>query len=384
MDEEQNQERIFFIDNLRIFLTFLVILHHTMITYGALGDWYFIDPNTDASVSIFLTVFAALNQGFFMGLFFLLSSYFTPFSYNLKGPGKFLRDRFIRLGIPILIYIAIIDPLMSYILNNISESFLAFYLNYFQSWEGIERFINGSGPLWFTVLLLIFALFYCAWRKISKERFERDIVGKAPRNSRILLIIIIMTFLTFIVRLWYPLNGGAVILNIQIASISEYIIMLILGTVAYKRDWFTRISDSQGRLWLVIALLSIIFLIMLGFVSGAFEGDPSKLLGGFYWESFAYASWESLYGVAMSIGLITLFRNKINTPGKISKLLSQNTYSMYLIHSIVLVSISVAFAGIIMHPLLKLIIVSPLAFIFCFLISHYFLRRIPGATKVLG
>ena len=384
MNEEQHQERIYFIDNLRIFLTFLVILHHTMITYGALGDWYYIDPNADANTSTFLTVFAALNQGFFMGLFFLLSSYFAPFSYNRKGPGRFLRDRFIRLGIPILIYIAIIDPLMSYILNNISESFFAFYLNYFQSWEGFERFINGSGPLWFTVLLLIFALFYCAWRKISKERFEKEIVREAPRNSRIVLIIIIMTILTFLVRLWYPLNGGAVILNIQIASISEYIIMLILGTVAYKRDWFTRVSDSQGRLWLIIALLSIIFLIMLGFVSGAFEGDPSKLLGGLYWESLAYASWESLYGVALSIGLITLFRNKINTQGKINKLLSPNTYSMYLIHGIVLVSISVVFGVIILHPLLKLMIVFPIAFISCFLISHYMLRRIPGAKIVLG
>ncbi|MEO1258629.1 MAG: hypothetical protein AAFZ15_07520 [Bacteroidota bacterium] len=32
---------IFYIDNLRIFLTALVVLHHLAITYGAPGDWFY-------------------------------------------------------------------------------------------------------------------------------------------------------------------------------------------------------------------------------------------------------------------------------------------------------------------------------------------------------
>lgn len=71
--------------------------------------------------------------------------------------------------------------------------------------------------------------------------------------------------------------------------------MLILGTVAYKRDWFNKISDSHVKLWLTVALLSIVYLITLGYAAGAFEGETDKLLGGLYWESFAYANWESIY-----------------------------------------------------------------------------------------
>lgn len=70
MTEENKSTRMFFLDNLKILLTILVILHHTMITYGAAGGWYFYDPNTDELSSIILSILAGLNQGFFMGLFF--------------------------------------------------------------------------------------------------------------------------------------------------------------------------------------------------------------------------------------------------------------------------------------------------------------------------
>ena len=37
------QSRLFHLDNLRIYLTILVIVHHTAIAYGGAGDWAIID-----------------------------------------------------------------------------------------------------------------------------------------------------------------------------------------------------------------------------------------------------------------------------------------------------------------------------------------------------
>jgi len=34
-------QKLFYIDNVKIILTILVILHHTFITYGASGGWYY-------------------------------------------------------------------------------------------------------------------------------------------------------------------------------------------------------------------------------------------------------------------------------------------------------------------------------------------------------
>ena len=383
MTEEKKPTRMFFLDNLRILLTILVIMHHTMMTYGVLGDWYFKDPNTDEVSSIIFIILSNFNQSFFMALFFFISTYFVPGSYNRKGPKMFLKDRFIRLGIPYLIYIAIVHPIMVYFLYFESQmSFFEFYALQFQSFEAIGDFLSGSGPLWFLLTLMIFAVFYCLWRQIFRTNFEEETVKKPPSNMILVITIIIMTVFTFLMRLVFPVNEGNDILNIQLAHVVQYIIMLILGVVAYQRDWFRNISDKQGKMWLIIALLSIIYFFLLGFAMEG--GDITPLLGGLRWEAFAFALWESIYCMGMCIGLITLFRKKWNTQGKASKTISANSYTMYLIHAPVLVGVSIILVFILIFALLKFVIVLAVVLLLCFLISHFILRRIPGTKRVLG
>ncbi len=61
-------------DALRAFLTVLVVLHHTALTYGAIGGWFYRELPTSAALSSQLLVFfCTVNQSFFMGLFFLLA-----------------------------------------------------------------------------------------------------------------------------------------------------------------------------------------------------------------------------------------------------------------------------------------------------------------------
>ncbi|MFX1338712.1 MAG: acyltransferase, partial [Promethearchaeota archaeon] len=185
MNEGQKPLRLYFVDNIRILLTVVVIMHHTMITYGASGGWYFKDPNTDESTIILLTIIATLDQGFFMGLFFFISAYFVPGSYNRKGPVKFLKDRFIRLGIPLIIYTIIVSPLIYYFLNielNYGITFIEFYLSYFQSWERLGEFLGGNGPLWFVLALLIFDIFYTLWRQIYKGNTKNNVIKIPPKN----------------------------------------------------------------------------------------------------------------------------------------------------------------------------------------------------------
>src|SRR5271170_3762294 len=94
--------RAYYIDRIRVVLTALVVLHHSAITYGAPGGWYYRELPTTASITgILFTFFVSLNQAYFMGFFFLIAGYFTPASYDRKGPLRFAVDRLIRLGIPL-------------------------------------------------------------------------------------------------------------------------------------------------------------------------------------------------------------------------------------------------------------------------------------------
>ena len=73
-------------DQLRSVLTVLVIAHHTAITYGGSGGWFYREVHDGgAPLSLAFTLFCSINQAFFMGLFFLLAGYFSPPALAAKG-----------------------------------------------------------------------------------------------------------------------------------------------------------------------------------------------------------------------------------------------------------------------------------------------------------
>jgi acyltransferase-like protein len=155
--------RLPFIDNLRILLICLVVVQHVSVTYGATGFWYYRDPATDAFTRTFLTLWDSVGQAAGMGFFFLIAGYFTPGPYDRKGAASFLRDRFIRLGIPLLLYDLLLDPLVAYIAGGLRGSYWSFYGGYLLQVRGV------SGPVWFIAVLLLFSLLYAAWRLLTRN-----------------------------------------------------------------------------------------------------------------------------------------------------------------------------------------------------------------------
>ena len=148
--------RLYFIDNLRIPLITLIAMLHLAITYGSGGSWYYRDV-PEGYMSIPLTWLTLTIQSFSMGLFFLISGYFTPGSYDRKGPKQFLKDKLLRLGIPILCYDFVIGPLIirpkiHFSTHQYSGSYTEFLIRYYTS------FHVGTGPLWFVEALLIFSM----------------------------------------------------------------------------------------------------------------------------------------------------------------------------------------------------------------------------------
>lgn len=102
---------LFFIDNLRIALIMLVIAHHAGQAYGPTGDFWYFENSERASI---LWAFFVVNRSFFMSLFFMISGYFLPASYDRKGARDFLNDRLRRLGVPLLVFFFIVIPAMTH------------------------------------------------------------------------------------------------------------------------------------------------------------------------------------------------------------------------------------------------------------------------------
>ncbi|MBN1134667.1 MAG: hypothetical protein JXA38_07145 [Methanosarcinaceae archaeon] len=111
-------------------------------------------------------------------------------------------------------------------------------------------------------------------------------------------------------------------------------------------------------------------------------GDPNRFAGGLYWEAFLYALWEQLIGVSIIIALSVLFREKYNNQGRFAKSMSETLYTVYIFHAPILVFLALDLRGIILPPLIKFVLVAPLAVSLCFALG-YFIRKMPIARSIL-
>jgi hypothetical protein len=377
-----SKPRLLYIDNIRILLTILVIMHHLALGYGGSGDWPYREPGEMGMVStILITLFLAINQSFFMGFFFMISSYFTPGSYDRKGAWPYLKDRLIRLGIPLLFFMLVIVPLIGYVLarfygNPVSlGDFLTQYLGDFQGWT--------VGSLWFIAALLIFSFFYVLWRLLPMPAINLDpSESKAPSNLAISGFALVLGLLTFVVRIWFSVGLAAPFLNFQLSHFVQYIALYIVGILAYRGNWFEGLTASQGKVWFRMVLILLVLFPVLFVTSGALEGDLDKAFGGFHWQSLAYSVWEQFMGLAMVVTLLVWFRSRFNQQGSLTQKMSAAAYATYIFHVPVIILLAIALSSIRLELALKFVLVAPLAVALSFLVG-YAVKRLPIARSIL-
>jgi glucan biosynthesis protein C len=384
--------RLLFVDNIRVLLTILVILFHLTITYAGTGSWYYTEDRQDLITGALGTWFLAVNQAYFMGLFLFISAYFVPGSYDRKGAGRFLKDRLVRLGIPLAAYSWIIRPVLVYLdpvkFPGSRPPFWSFLTGqYFR-----EEAVFGSGPLWFIEALLIFSALYVLWRLLARphraglapkvQAGEPAAEQQFPGSGSIALFALLLGLAGFLVRLALPMGWNFVPLNLQFPFFAQYIALFVAGLIAYRRNWLLGLPDRAGRLWLGTAglMIALFWPLMVG--GGALDKGIDDFAGGLHWQALAYALWESFLCVSMCISLIYVFRRYANRGGRLARLLSRNAYTAYLIHEVVIVALAYTVRDVMAYPLLKWVLVALVAVPLCFGLSSL-IRTLPYADRVL-
>jgi surface polysaccharide O-acyltransferase-like enzyme len=381
---QSNQtSRLLFVDNLRVFLTIQVIMFHLMITYAGIGSWYYTEGRDDFITGAIGAWFLTVTQAYFMGLFLLISAYFVPGSYDRKGAGRFLRDRMIRLGIPLAIYSWIIRPLFTYLDPVRFPVSRPPFWNFMTQIYFKQEAVFGAGPLWFIETLLIFSTLYALSRTMIPSRTDNQVKNpNFPSNGSIAFFALFLGVAAFAVRIWLPLGWNFTPLNLQFPFFVQYIALFIIGLIAYRRNWLLGLPANTGRLWLRIALLLTFLFWPLVLAGGALKQGLEPFRGGMHWQALAYAFWESFLGISMCIGVIYFFRRYVDFQGKLANFLSRNAYTAYLIHEVVIVVLAYLLRDVFVYPLLKWALVATLAVPLCFALSSV-IRKLPYADRVL-
>lgn len=344
---KNTSNRLFYLDNLKLFtLIFLVICHHAIIPYIAYPDkaWTYFRP-------LFLTEFmpngwrlTSINTALNMPLFFFISGYFVPRSYDKCGFVTFLKKKLIRLGIPLLVVSVI----------------ASFLLHGFQ-----------LGHAWFLESLLLFCMIY----SLLCNYTDYSIKKQKDSEPTILLLLILSLGVGFgswaICKVYEPEQWANLLGFIQCTPTQylQYITMFVMGIVSYRLHWLQNLSDRFGAISFIITGLLALGICLI----------PYSVYSS---HRHLYAIYQSFLCVFGCFGLTWTFKKFLNGTNKFLKWCSEQSYGAYIFHTPILIIFEYATAQLYMNVYLKWLIICILT-VCCSFIFTWALKLIPKVNKVL-
>jgi peptidoglycan/LPS O-acetylase OafA/YrhL len=313
-----------------------------------------------------------------MGLFFLLAGYFTPASLERKGYARFIGDRFLRLGLPLLAFILILGPLTSGIVNLAQGD--GFWPTIRWIWQHKE-IING--PLWFAQALLMFSLAYCAWRALfgppvaERQRAQTPV----PGGRWWLMSALGVGALALAIRQVVPV--GMNVFGLQLGYFAGYVFLFAVGIAAWRHNWLVQLNWKQARPWIITLFIAWPSLpVGIAVAHALHRGGSSGAPGGLSFEAILYALWEPFVAWGLIAAWLLVFRGHMNRPSAVWAWLNRRAYAVYIIHPPVLVAITLLLHGWAAPALVKFGVVGLSACAATWLVADL-LVRLPGVRRVV-
>ena len=150
----------------------------------------------------------------------------------------------------------------------------------------------------------------------------------------------------------------------------QYVMMFVLGILAYRFCWLDKMTNTTGVVSLVIGGLLAI-------------GNYVRQDGAwndFVWQWFGI--YESLMCVFISFGLLWLFREKVNMGNKSLSWLSAQSYGAYIVHLPLMICIQNMFDGVWMGAFGKFMFIGVVTTLLSFTLT-WLLRLLPGVKRII-
>lgn len=371
--------RVQYLDNLKWLMIVLVIFVHAGVTYSGSGSWYYVE-NTHPDLLTWLTItpFLSFTQAYFMGFLFFIAGVFVPASLERRGVKGFLGERLFRLGVPLLVYIVVINPFIDYCLTGLLAGNPRPPLGeYFARGVSSPAFLGGTGPLWFAEVLFLFSAVYALLRPAA----GRLPVPKSLSPRLLVVAVCVIAAAAFAVRIFLPI--GSSVANLQLCFFPGYVALFVAGTWAGRADWLSKLPRRYGPVCLVVAVvggLAIFAGVMLS--GGALTDGIGPYMGGLHWQAAAYAFWESFFCVFFSAGLLAFGKYRLNGAGALARFMARSSFGVYVFHAPILITISLLMRPFGFHPLVKFLLAGSATVVVSFLFSGFVLARIPGVRKI--
>ncbi|MZP30684.1 acyltransferase family protein [Heliobacterium undosum] len=352
-------ERLYFIDNLRVFIIYLVIALHTAMGYMTYApEWWYV---VDHQRSLAFDIFVLIVDVFIMPAMFFFAGYFAMPSLLRSGAVGFMGDKLRRIVLPWIVGVLFLAPPISYMIlfsrSPQAPDYIDFWFNKF------------FGPYyqhahyWFLGVLALFFLLLTLAHQWKPEAFEPEIMARKPAIWTFALFAAATTAAFIVGNIFYPadawVNAGYLFM-LQPVRFVMYALYFLFGVYGWKQGWFTA-GGYQPSLagWSLFGVAACILFILyrLNFLA------PANLA-----EKAGHGAVHAIFSMAALFALIALFQRFVDNGAWLWRRLSHHSYGIYYLHQLVLLPLAYLLKGIDISPWLKFSIVSVSTMAICFFV----------------
>jgi hypothetical protein len=347
------------LSNLRAIVIVIVLAFHSVLAYlASLPPQPFAfdtapyrwqaTPIIDGQRWFGFDLFCAWQDVSLMSLMFFLSGVFVPGSLKRRGGRRFLSERFLRIGLPLLIVVVVVMPVAyypAYVVTAADPSVTAFW----QHWQALPFW--PLGPQWFLCQLLALNVLGAAVHYAAPQITER--LGRLAACAHDhplkffagLVAVSALVYLPFalIYTPWAWTNTG--LFSFQTSRPLHYLVYFFAGYAVGANGLERGLLSADGALarrwaWWVAAAFAGFF-VWAGPTSLTLDGREAPLIVHIVGDiGFAIAC------AAGSFCLLAVCLRFATQRHRALDSLSANAYSLYLNHYIFVVWLQFAVLGL--------------------------------------
>jgi surface polysaccharide O-acyltransferase-like enzyme len=335
--------RLHFFDTVRSIAMLSVILYHAVAAYSTVTPHWSVHDGT----SIVADGIRHLFDVFMMPVFFFVAGYFALSTIERQGPWDFLKGKCRRIGIPWLVAIFIVVPMVRY--AGEMKGGIVTFVPFWRYWLGYSisagHFLFGPASadtmsqmhFWFLSLLLAFFVILAAARLLPVTRKARAAVRQAASTKSIYVTLVrtaSLTTLAYFVLVsvipeasWMNIN---LLLQFQPASLVVNGACFVLGVVAARAMWFTHDAfPGTPLLWglVSVAFAGLLLVIGKGVFAAPLTADelPAGVL-------LAFALVRTLLCLSVLVLIVAYARKRRSRTHALGTKLAASSYNIYLCH----------------------------------------------------
>ncbi len=310
-----------------------------------------------------------------MGLFFAVSGFLAAMTLGLWGPTKQVRQRLIRIGIPLAVGMVTILPLQRMVVLWFVNHRHPGSTNPGHEWTVQNIFGWAPNHLWFLSYLLALNLIaLLVWVTVRRSPAIRDGLDRGFRRLASGKLLVPALAATCATTLWaggFVQAPGIVSSSLipHTSPLAYYAVFFLFGWMLFRSS--DLLPQIEGRPWLKFGLGAGFSVLAWAFYKNHIvlpDFLPRAWVISF---TAGLASWMTLFGVW---GLFALF---LSGARSWVRYLADSAYWVYLIHIPFLVALQLSLSNTGLHPVLRLSLATAGALALSFLTYATLVRHTP-------